>query len=148
MPTLPLAIATVIGAFAPVFSRRVFEHARLLMVGAILAPGKRTITSVLRVMGRSDDEHFQNYHHVLNRIPLFDPNAAIPSSPPPTCLLATSDNDAPTTGRVRQWREVCIICVSYRDVISIIHPNRGGHTMKVKTHVKAGGPITTIIRPD
>jgi hypothetical protein len=57
MPTLPLAIATAIGAFAPVFSRRVFEHARLLMVGAILAPGKRTITSVLRVMGRSDDEH-------------------------------------------------------------------------------------------
>jgi hypothetical protein len=67
MPTLPLAIATVIGAFAPVFSRRVLEHARLLMVGAILAPGKRTITSVLRVMGRSDDEHFQNYHRVLNR---------------------------------------------------------------------------------
>jgi DDE superfamily endonuclease len=67
MPTLPLAIATVIGAFAPVFSRRVFEHARLLMVGAILAPGKRTITSVLRVMGRSDDERFQNYHRVLNR---------------------------------------------------------------------------------
>ena len=46
MPTLPLAIATVIGAFAPVFSRRVFEHAKLLIVGAILAPGKRTITSV------------------------------------------------------------------------------------------------------
>jgi DDE family transposase len=67
MPTLPLAIATVIGAFAPVFSRRVFAHVKLLIVGAILAPGKRTITSVLRVMGRSDDEHFQNYHRVLNR---------------------------------------------------------------------------------
>ena len=67
MPTLPLDIVTVMGAFAPVFSRRVFEHAKLLMVGAILAPGKRTITSVLRVMGRSDDEHFQNYHRVLNR---------------------------------------------------------------------------------
>jgi DDE superfamily endonuclease len=67
MPTLPLAIATVIGAFAPVFSRRVFEHAKLLIVGAILAPGKRTITSVLRVMGRSGDAHFQNYHRVLNR---------------------------------------------------------------------------------
>jgi hypothetical protein len=67
MPTLPLAIATIIGAFAPLFSRRVFEHVKLLIVGAILAPGKRTITSVLRVMGRSDDKHFQNYHRVLNR---------------------------------------------------------------------------------
>jgi hypothetical protein len=41
MPTLPVAIATVIGAFAPLFSRRVFEYAKLLVVGAILAPGKR-----------------------------------------------------------------------------------------------------------
>lgn len=57
--TLPFAIATVIGAFAPVCSRRVFEHATLRLVGAILAPGKRTLTSVLRGMGRSDDEHFQ-----------------------------------------------------------------------------------------
>jgi hypothetical protein len=67
MPTLPFAIATVVGAFASMFSRRAFEHAKLLIVGAILTPGKRTITSVLRVMGRSDDEHFQNYHRVLNR---------------------------------------------------------------------------------
>jgi hypothetical protein len=66
MSTLPLAIATVIGAFAPGFSRRVFEHAKLLIVGAILAPGKRTITSVLHVMGSSADGHFQNYHRVLN----------------------------------------------------------------------------------
>jgi hypothetical protein len=42
MPTLPVAIATVIVAFAPLFSRRVFEHAKLLVVGEILAPGKRT----------------------------------------------------------------------------------------------------------
>jgi hypothetical protein len=67
MPTLPLAIATVMGALAPLFSRRVFEHAKLLMVGAILAPDKRTVTSMLRVMGRSDDAHFQNYHRVPNR---------------------------------------------------------------------------------
>jgi len=64
---LPLAMATVIGAFAPLLSRRVFEPAKLLIVGAILAPGKRTITSVLRVMGRSHDQHFQNDHRVLNR---------------------------------------------------------------------------------
>jgi hypothetical protein len=27
----------------------------------------RTVTFILRVMGRSHDSHFQNYHHGLNR---------------------------------------------------------------------------------
>lgn len=40
---------------------------QVLVVGAILAPGKRTITSLLRVMGLSQEKHFQNYHRVLNR---------------------------------------------------------------------------------
>jgi len=38
-----------------------------LVVGAILVPGQRTVASVLRVMGRGTDVHFQNYHQVLNR---------------------------------------------------------------------------------
>ena len=54
-------------AFAPLFSKPVFEHVQLLIEGAILAPGKRTVTSVLRIMGKSQDVHFQNYHRVLNR---------------------------------------------------------------------------------
>jgi hypothetical protein len=62
-----VAIATVSGAFAPVFSRRVFAHGNRLMVGAGLAPGKRTITSVLPVMGRSDDAPFQHDPRGLNR---------------------------------------------------------------------------------
>jgi hypothetical protein len=41
--------------------------AKILLVGAILAPGKRTITAALRVMGLSNDGQFQNYHRVLNR---------------------------------------------------------------------------------
>jgi hypothetical protein len=39
----------------------------VLVVGAILAPGKRTVTAVLRIMGLSAEKHFQNYHRVLNR---------------------------------------------------------------------------------
>src|SRR5262249_27844249 len=35
--------------------------------GAILAPGKRTVTACLRIMGLSQEKHFQNYHRVLNR---------------------------------------------------------------------------------
>jgi DDE superfamily endonuclease len=67
MLILPHPLAMVLGAFAPMFSKRVFAHVKLLIVGAILAPGKRTVTSVLRVMGKSDDRHFQNYHRVLSR---------------------------------------------------------------------------------
>ncbi len=44
-----------------------WRHVQVLVVGAILAPGKRTVTSVLRVMGLSQTQHFQNYHRVLNR---------------------------------------------------------------------------------
>ena len=49
------------------FSKRVWCQAQVLVVGAILTTGKRTITSVLGVMGLTQEEHFQNYHRVLNR---------------------------------------------------------------------------------
>jgi hypothetical protein len=67
MPPLPAELLPLIVTFAPLFSKRVWEHAQLLLVGAILAPGKRTVTACLRVMGRSQDFDFQNYHRVLNR---------------------------------------------------------------------------------
>jgi hypothetical protein len=50
-----------------VFSQRVWDWAQILVVGAILAPGKRTVTSVLHVMGLKDEKQYQNYHRVLNR---------------------------------------------------------------------------------
>lgn len=53
--------------FQPLFSKRVFLHAQVLAVGAILAPGRRTVASVLRVMGLSGLATFQNYHRVLSR---------------------------------------------------------------------------------
>ena len=37
------------------------------MVGAILTPGKRTVSAVLRSVGLGEEQHFQNYHRVLNR---------------------------------------------------------------------------------
>jgi hypothetical protein len=67
MPDLPTAIMTVIDAFAPLFSMRVFASVKRLRVGAILAPGQRTVTAGLRVLGKSAEAHFQNYHRVLNR---------------------------------------------------------------------------------
>lgn len=67
MPTLPSRFASIILTFAPLFLKRTRRHAQVLLVGAILAPGKRTVTSALRVMGLARERHFQNYHRVLNR---------------------------------------------------------------------------------
>jgi hypothetical protein len=67
MFTLPETYCTLISKFARVFSKRVWQHVQVLLIGALLAPGTRTITSVLRVMGLSDEQHFQNYHRVLSR---------------------------------------------------------------------------------
>jgi hypothetical protein len=67
MLTLPLELTALIVAFAPLFSKPVFKHAQVLLVGSLLAPGKRTVTAALRVMGLSGEAHFQNYHRVLNR---------------------------------------------------------------------------------
>jgi hypothetical protein len=57
----------VLAPFAPLFSHRVWLHAQVLLLGAILAPGVRTVTAILRVMGLSAERHFTNYHRVLNR---------------------------------------------------------------------------------
>ena len=67
MLTLPETYCTPISKFARIFSKRVWRHAQVLLIGAILAPGKRTVTSALHVMGLSDEQHFQNYHRVLSR---------------------------------------------------------------------------------
>jgi hypothetical protein len=67
MLTLPAELITLIVNFAPLFSKAVFEHAKVLLVGAILAPGKRTVTACLRVCGKSQEKNFQNYHRLLNR---------------------------------------------------------------------------------
>lgn len=67
MHTLPVELLPLIIEFAPYFSKPVWDHAQVLLIGAILAPGKRTVTAALRVMGLSEERHFQNYHRVLNR---------------------------------------------------------------------------------
>jgi len=64
---MPCEFMALMVAFAPLFSKPVFQHAQVLLMGAILAPRKRTVTSALRVMGLSEERHFQNYHRVLNR---------------------------------------------------------------------------------
>ena len=64
---LPTKIIQVLRLFERSFSKRVWQWAKVLLIGAILAPGERTVASILRVMGCSNDKQFQNYHRVLNR---------------------------------------------------------------------------------
>ena len=67
MLSLPVELSPFIIEFQSLFSKPVRPHAKLLLVGAILAIGKRTVTSCLRVCGLAHEKAFQNYHRVLNR---------------------------------------------------------------------------------
>jgi hypothetical protein len=59
MSILATGFAHLIAAFAPLFSKRVFSSIPVLVVGARLATGKRTVTAVLRVMGLDQQSHFK-----------------------------------------------------------------------------------------
>ena len=67
MLTLPATIMTLLQPFSVLFGARTWKKAGILLVGAILAPRKRTVTSALRVMGLTERGDFALYHHVLNR---------------------------------------------------------------------------------
>ena len=68
MCILPSDIMPVLLPFMQLFSDRSWQWAQVLLVGAILAPARRTVTAILRVMGLSDETQFQAYHRVLNRV--------------------------------------------------------------------------------
>ena len=66
MGVLPVELMKIIEVFAPLFTERVWCHVPMLLGGAILAPGKRTVTAVLRVMGLGRERCFHKYHRVLS----------------------------------------------------------------------------------
>jgi hypothetical protein len=53
--------------FSDLFTRPTWSRVLLLLAGAILAPGKRTVTAMLRILGRDQEHDFPAYHAVLNR---------------------------------------------------------------------------------
>ena len=67
MLSLPPLFVALLNTFAPLFSGRVWRHAQVLFIGALLAPGQRTVTSCLRIVGLGRERRFVNYHRVLNR---------------------------------------------------------------------------------
>jgi len=75
MSTVPTRFASVILCFAGLFRQRTWRLAEQMLIGAILAPGVRTVASVLRVLGLTSERHFVNYHRVLSRA-VWSPRAA------------------------------------------------------------------------
>jgi hypothetical protein len=63
----PEILVSWLAVFRPCFTAPVWHHVLVLVTGAILAPGKRTVTQALRVMGLADRPGFGRYHEVLNR---------------------------------------------------------------------------------
>ena len=66
MLTLPTAILHILLPFAPLFSNRVWAHAQLLVAGALLTPGRRTVAACLRAVGLGECRQFGRYHRVLS----------------------------------------------------------------------------------
>jgi hypothetical protein len=68
MLTLPIWMITILSEFAPViYGITTWYKVEVLVAGAILTTGKRTVSAVLRVMGLSQDHNYAMYHHVLSR---------------------------------------------------------------------------------
>jgi hypothetical protein len=64
---LPPEIITVMTHFAPAFNQPSYRKAVVLVVGTILARGRRTITAALRAVGLQQHKQWAKYHHLLNR---------------------------------------------------------------------------------
>jgi hypothetical protein len=120
--------APLLLAFAPLFSPSVWGYAQVLLLGAILAPGKRTVSSVLRIVGLGGEQHFQNYHRVLNRA-RWDSRAAsrtllgllVPAFAPSGPILVGLDDTIE-----RRWGKQIQARGIYRD------PVRSSHSHLVK----------------
>ena len=64
--TLPKEFSKQISEFAPLFSKKVFEHAKVLLMGAILCVKARTVCSALRSTCLQDLKQFHKFHRVLS----------------------------------------------------------------------------------
>jgi len=67
MLNLPPSIMTVLMPFAPLFQAKTWRKGLVLLIGTILAPGKRTVTAALRVMGLKAEANYAKCHQILNR---------------------------------------------------------------------------------
>lgn len=67
MPTLPKSYFTLLSHFRSHFSNPIWKLTLVMLIGAILAPNKRTVTACLRIVGLHGEKRFLKYHRVLSR---------------------------------------------------------------------------------
>jgi hypothetical protein len=66
-PHPPEPLAAWLQPFLAGLTRPTWRNALILIAGAVLAPGRRTVAATLRVTGLGQAPTFTNYHRVLNR---------------------------------------------------------------------------------
>jgi hypothetical protein len=64
---LPDRFLSRLADFTDLFTRPTWSNVLVLLAGVILAPGRRTVTAALRILGRDRDPDFCTFHRILNR---------------------------------------------------------------------------------
>lgn len=64
---VPQILRDWLQALQSCFTTPTWENVLVLVMGALLAPGKRTVSACLRMTGRAEVRNFSSYHQILNR---------------------------------------------------------------------------------
>src|SRR5437588_12338910 len=64
---VPDCILTILAPFSVAFTQPTWQKVLILVLGTLLARGRRTVTAALRITGRGQDPHFSRFHQVFNR---------------------------------------------------------------------------------
>ena len=127
-PHPPEPLAAWLRPFLAGLTRPTWRNALILIAGAVLAPGRRTVAAMLRVTGLGQAPTFTNYHRVLNRNRWSGRTAARRLL---CLLLATFGADGPVVIGIdetieRRWGPTIRARGIYRDPVRSSH----GHFVK------------------
>ena len=67
VPEVPAILVSWLAVFRPCFTGPVWSRILVLVAGAVLSPGKRTVTQASRVMGLAHQPGFRRHHEALSR---------------------------------------------------------------------------------
>lgn len=67
MLDIPTGFQRTISYFSIAFRKDVWQKVQLLLIGAIICPGSRTVCNVLRCVGLRWEKNFPKYHRVLSQ---------------------------------------------------------------------------------
>ena len=115
---VPQILRQWLQAWRRCFTAPSWEHVLVLVMGGLLATGKRTVTSCLRVTGRADASNFATYHQILNRARWSSRAVArrllgivVERLPSPTAATIAVAVIGPTPGAVaRRWLSGLDLC--------------------------------------